>query len=173
MRAEKIVWWIFIVPFLLGSFLLFFHLLALGALAAAHPEFAAFLVGLVGFWLFANRLVFGYGALANMAYALLKGHEPDRETLLSRVRHRVNKPEEWSTAALLALWQGSLEPFKYAYYLGFFLVFAGAALFELNFFGGPLAAWAAKGLMFGAAIPTLLILSLELLANHYVSQTIS
>ncbi|NPA49553.1 MAG: hypothetical protein GXO20_06180 [Thermodesulfobacteria bacterium] len=170
MRFEKILWWLFIILFVIGSVLIFFHLLALGALAALYPEVAAFLIGFLGFWLFANRLIFGYGGLANSAAAYAKGHEPSKEELLARSRQTVSKLEDWTITSLLALWQAGLEPFKYAYYLAFFLVFLGAMLFELNFFEGPLAAWAAKGLMLGAAIPTLLVFALDLLANAYLKE---
>ncbi len=169
MRAEKILWWILGLLFLAGSILVFFHLLAFGVVVAAYPEFAAFFVGLLGFWLFANRLIFAYGGLANTGAALLKGKEFAKEELLAKAKQPVSKAEDLSIGALLALWQSTLEPFKYAYYLAFFLVFVCAMLFEMDLLGGGVSSIAAKGLMLGAAVPSLLVFGLDLLADHYVS----
>lgn len=166
MRAEKILWWILGLLFVVASVLVFLHLMVI---TAAYPEVAAFLVGLVGFWLFANRLIFGYGSLANTAAAFVKGQELAKEDLAAKIRHPVSKLEDFSVAALLTLWQNQLEPFKYAYYLAFFLVFVCAMLFEMDLLGGGLPGIVAKGLMMGAAIPSLLVFGLDLLASHYVA----
>ncbi len=172
MRAEKILWWILGLLFLAGSILIFFHLLALGVIIAAYPEFAAFFVGLLGFWLFANRLIFGYGSLANTAAAFLKGKDFTKEDILSKFKQPVSKVEDFTVGSLLALWQSSLEPFKYAYYLAFFLVFICAMLFEMDLLGGWLPGVAAKGMMLGAAVPSLLVFGLDLLADHYVTSSL-
>jgi len=63
MSKERLVWW---AVFLTAAFLialLTFGVVAMTAVLAASPELAAFLLGLAGFWLFANRLIFGYGSL--------------------------------------------------------------------------------------------------------------
>ncbi len=172
MRAEKILWWILVALFVIGSVLIFFHLLALGLVAIAYPEFASFLIGLFGFWIFANRLIFGYGGLANSAAAFLKGKQPLKKDILAKAKQPIEKLEELSIASLFALWQGVLEPFKYAYYFAFFLVFVCAMLFELDLLGGGIAAIAAKGLMLGAAVPTLLVFGLDLMAAHYVASAL-
>ena len=173
MKLEKAIWWILISLFVVGSILFFFHLWLLSAWAIAHPEYAAFIIGLLGFWLFANRLIFGYLGLTTFASSFLKGQELDKKELLLRARQKITKLEEWAVVSLLALWQEVLEPYKYAYYLAFFLVFVCTMLFELGFWGGEIASWVAKGLMFGAAIPTLLVFGLDLLTSHYVSEALS
>ena len=70
------------------------------------------------------------------------------------------------------MWLSSLEPFKYAYYFGFFLVFLIAALFELNIISSIVIGPIAEAVMLGAAIPTLIVWGLELLAGYYVGQVL-
>jgi hypothetical protein len=69
---ERVFWWSFFVLFL-GTLIV--GALFLPAAVSSSPEIAAFLLGLLGFWLFANRLIFGYAQIANAASSLKKGEE--------------------------------------------------------------------------------------------------
>lgn len=171
---QRVLWWIvfgiFIAVIVLGIFLF-------SLVIAAHPEAAAFVIGFLGFWLFANRLIFGYGGIANAAKAFLDGEIPDKSEIAQKIAKspeaaQLQKLEDLSVAALLSMWLSSLEPFKYAYYLGFFLVFLIAALFELNIISSIVIGPIAEAVMLGAAIPTLLVWGLELLAGYYVGQAL-
>ncbi len=171
---ERVLWWISLILFL-GVVLV--GLFFLSAVVAANPEAAAFLIGFLGFWLFANRLIFGYGGIANAAKALIEGEEVDRESVLKHVAKnpdaaKLQRIEKLSTAALLSLWYGALEPFKYAYYLGFFLVFLLAILFELNIISSVIFAPISEAVALGAAVPTVIVWGLELLAGYYLNQSI-
>ncbi len=171
---QRVLWWIvfgiFIAVIVLGIFLF-------SLVIAAHPEAAAFVIGFLGFWLFANRLIFGYGGIANAAKAFLDGEIPDKSEIAQKIAKspeaaQLQKLEDLSVAALLSMWLSSLEPFKYAYYLGFFLVFLIAALFELNIISSIVIGPVAEAVTLGAAIPTLLVWGLELLAGYYVGQAL-
>ncbi len=171
---QRVLWWIvfgiFIAVIVLGIFLF-------SLVIAAHPEAAAFVIGFLGFWLFANRLIFGYGGIANAAKAFLDGEIPDKSEIAQKITKspeaaQLQKLEDLSVAALLSMWLSSLEPFKYAYYLGFFLVFLIAALFELNIISSIVIGPIAEAVTLGAAIPTLLVWGLELLASYYVGQAL-
>ncbi len=171
---QRVLWWIvfgiFAAVIVLGIFLF-------SLVIAAHPEAAAFVIGFFGFWLFANRLIFGYGGIANTAKAFLDGEIPDKSEIAKKIAKspeaaQLQKLEDLSAAALLSMWLSSLEPFKYAYYFGFFLVFLIAALFELNIISSIVIGPIAEAVMLGAAIPTLLVWGLELLAGYYVGQVL-
>ncbi len=171
---QRVLWWIafgiFVAVIVLGIFLF-------SLIVASHPEATAFVIGFLGFWLFANRLIFGYGGIANTAKALLDGEIPNKEEIAQKVAKspeaaKLQKLEELSVAALLSMWLSSLEPFKYAYYLGFFLTFLISILFELNIISSLVFGPVAEAVTFGAAIPTLLVWGLELLASYYVGQAL-
>lgn len=172
---QRFLWWIafgiFIAVIVLGIFLF-------SLVIAAHPEAAAFVIGFLGSWLFANRLIFGYGGIANSAKAFLDGEVPDKSEIAQKVAKsqeavQLQKLEDLSVAALLSMWLSSLEPFKYAYYIGFFLVFLISILFKLNILSSLVVGPVAEAVTLGAAIPTLLVWGLELLASYYVGQALA
>jgi len=173
MNKERILWWfVFVVlaGMLILSFLGFF---SLATIIAVNPEAAAFFIGFAGFWLFANRLIFGYGLLANTAKAFLDGRELNKEKIAQKANQPIEKLEEMGIVSLLVMWKNHLEPFKYAYYLGFFLVFTISLLFELNIIASITFAPIAKGLMFGSTIPTVIVWGLELTANCYLTESLN
>ncbi len=174
MGVQRILWWISLILFVglvvVGTFFL-------TATIASYPEAAAFVVGFLGFWLFANRLIFNYGEIANSAKSLIEGEKLDKENLLNRVAKNSNaaklqKLEELSTAALLSMWYSALEPFKYVYYLGYFLVLLMAILFDLNIISSLVFAPISEALALGASIPTLIVWGLQLLSGYYLSEAI-
>jgi len=171
---ERIVWWIALILFgIIVALGLFF----LAAAVASNPETAAFVLGLLGFWLFANRLIFGFAQIANLSSSFLQGEEVSKEEVAKKVVKREEEVElkglkELSVAALLATWRSALEPFKYAYYLGFFLVFLLAVLFELNIISSLLFGPVVEAITLGAAIPTVLVWGLELLADYYLAKAL-
>jgi hypothetical protein len=167
---ERVIWWIAFAVFtaivLMGFFLL-------ATAVSAKPETAAFVLGLLGFWLFANRLIFGFGQIANLASSIAQGEEVDSKEVAKKVAKRPEEAklrglEELNAVTLLSMWRGALEPFKYAYYLGFFLVFLLAVLFELNIVSSAVIGPIVIALTLGAAIPTVLVWGLEMLADRYL-----
>ncbi|WP_457568347.1 hypothetical protein [Desulfurobacterium sp.] len=172
MKKEKIVWWLLLILFAITVVAAAFGIAALVAIAASNPETAAFLIGLIGFWLFANRLIFGYAGVANTASMFLKGEEISKEKLIAKVKEPVEKIKEMSIASLLVLWYNSLEPFKYAYYLAFFLVLTFSIILGMNIIVAAPVALVVKALTYGAAIPTLIVWGLELLSGYYIAEVI-
>ena len=173
MSKEKFLWWS-VFTILAGAIALsFLGLFSLTTIIAVNPEATAFFIGFAGFWLFANRLIFGYGLLANIAKAFLDGRELNKEKIAQKANHPIEKLEEIGIVSLLVMWKNYLEPFKYAYYLGFFLVFTIALLFELNIIASITVAPIAKGLMLGSAIPTVIVWGLELIANSYLTESLN
>ena len=167
---ERVIWWIAFAVFTAIILLGFF---VLATVVSAKPETAAFVLGLLGFWLFANRLLFGFGQIANLASAIAEGEEVDSKEVAKKVAKRPEEAklrglEELNAVTLLSMWRGALEPFKYAYYLGFFLVFLLAVLFELNIVSSAVIGPIVIALTLGAAIPTVLVWGLEMLADRYL-----
>jgi hypothetical protein len=167
---ERVIWWIAFAVFTAIILLGFF---VLATVVSANPETAAFVLGLLGFWLFANRLLFGFGQIANLASAIAEGEEVDSKEVAKKVAKRPEEAklrglEELNAVTLLSMWRGALEPFKYAYYLGFFLVFLLAVLFELNIVSSAVIGPIVIALTLGAAIPTVLVWGLEMLADRYL-----
>jgi len=171
---ERVFWWI---AFALFTAIVLLGFFVMATLVASAPETAAFALGFLGFWLFANRLLFGFGQIANIASALLQGEEVNPKEVAQKVAKnpleaKLRGLEELSVATLLAMWRGALEPFKYAYYLGFFLVFLITILFELNILSSIVFGPIVEAITLGAAIPTVLVWGLELLSNYYLSRAL-
>ena len=169
---ERKVWWIVLFLLLIGILLGYF---LLAATVAQHPEAAAFTLGLFGFWLFANRLIFGFGQIANIASNFVRGEEVNKTALARKIakseeESKIRGFEELSAAALLSMWKQILEPFKYTYYLGFFLILVVALIFKLHLASSIIFGPIAEALTLGAAIPTVLVWGLELLADHYLAE---
>ncbi len=171
---ERILWWItlglFILIIVLGTFFL-------TALVATNPETVAFLLGFLGFWLFANRLIFSFSQIANAASSVASGEDVEKEEIAKKLVKREGEVKlrnltELSIAALLSMWRGSLEPFKYSYYLAFFLLFLFSVLFELNIISSLVFGPIVEALTLGAAIPTVLVWGLELLSDYYLTKAI-
>lgn len=172
---KKILWWItlilFILIILLGTFFL-------STLVAANPEAVAFLLGFLGFWLFANRLIFAFSQIANAANSVASGEVVEKEEIAKNLVKREEEVKlrnltELSVAALLSMWRGALEPFKYAYYLAFFLLLLFSILFELNVISSLVFGPIVEALTLGAAIPTVLVWGLELLADYYLTKALT
>ena len=174
MSKERIVWWIFFAAFVLFIILMVTGLFALTPFIAANPEIGAFLIGFVIFWLFANRLIFGYGAIADVANVLCKEEEAkiDKQEIAKKTGKPLEELERLSEVSIIMLWKGYLEPFRYALYLGFALVFSFALLFGLNIITSLTVAPIAEGFMLGAAIPVLIAWIMELIADYYVAALI-
>ena len=171
---ERIIWWIALIFFAVAVAL---GLFVLAAAVASNPETAAFVLGFLGFWLFANRLIFGFGQIANLASAFVEGEEVNKEEVAEKVAKspeeaKLRGLEELGVATLLAMWRSSLEPFKYAYYFGFFLLFLFAVMFELNIISSIVFGPIVEALTLGAAIPTVLVWGLELLSGYYLSKAL-
>ncbi|WP_456456199.1 hypothetical protein [Thermovibrio sp.] len=171
---ERILWWItlalFILVVVLGTFFL-------AALVATNPEATAFLLGFLGFWLFANRLIFAFSQIANAASSVASGELVEKEEIAKKLVKREEEVKlrnltELSVAALLSMWRGALEPFKYAYYLAFFLLLLFSVLFELNVISSLVFGPIVEALTLGAAVPTVLVWGLELLADYYLAKAV-
>jgi hypothetical protein len=174
MNKERLVWWLFFAAFVLFIVLMVTGIFALTPFIAANPEVGAFLIGFIIFWLFANRLIFGYGAIADVSNALYKEEEAklDKEEIAKKTGKPIEELEHLSEVSIIMLWKGYLEPFKYALFLGFALVFSFALLFGLNIVTSLTVAPIAEGFMLGAAIPGLIVWIMELIADYYVAALI-
>ncbi|GEM_PF-842207 len=171
---QRFVWW---VVFLLFTAFVLLSIFVLTTTVAANPEAVAFVISLMGFWLFANRLIFGFGGIANAASAFVKGDALDKDRIVSKVAvnaqmGKLQKLYELEVVALLGMWKSALEPFRYTYYFAFFLIFLMATFFELNVLSSLVFGPIVKAVMLGAAVPTVIVWGLELLSDYYLSRAL-
>ncbi len=154
-RALAWIW------FLLLAALLFFG--ASFIAAKATPEELAFFLGLFGFFLLANPLIFGYAALLNFLGDVARGHAK-AETAYKALGTPQELQDEKAVLTLAVLWFNQLAPYRYAYY-GFFLLLLLIALAPQ--LAGPAFGWGGVliGLMWGAAVPTVVVFGLEIAAG--------
>ncbi len=145
--------------FLLLALLLFFGAVLF---ASATPEELAFALGLFGFLLLANPLIFGYAGLLGFLAEVQAGTAKP-ETVAEATRTPVEILERLGGLALAAFWIRELAPYRYAYY-GFFLLLLLIALAPQLVGGGFAWAGALAGVLWGAAVPTVLVFGLELTA---------
>jgi len=143
--------------FLLLALLLFF---GAALFASATPEELAFALGLFGFLLLANPLIFGYAELLDFLAEVQAGTARP-ETVAAATRTPVEILEKLGGIALAIFWIRELAPYRYAYY-GFFLLLLLIAIAPQLV--GSTFAWtgALAGVLWGAAIPTVLVFGLEL-----------
>ncbi|NPA15174.1 MAG: hypothetical protein GXO44_01340 [Deferribacteres bacterium] len=171
---QRFIWW---VVFLLFTAFVLLSIFVLTTTVAANPEAVAFVISLMGFWLFANRLIFGFGGIANAASAFVRGEVVDKDRIVGKIAAdshmgRLQKLYELEVVALLGMWRSGLEAFKYTYYFAFFIVLLIATLFELNVISSLVFGPVVKAFMFGAAVPTLIVWGLELLSNYYLAKAL-
>ena len=152
-RALAWIW------FLLLALLLFF---GAAVFVSATPEELAFALGVFGFFLLANPLIFGYAGLLNFI-AEVRGGGGRAETVAEATRIPVDQLAELEGLALALLWVRELAPYRYTYY-GLFLLLLLIALAP-QLAGGAFA-WAGTltGVLWGAAVPTVIVFGLELAA---------
>ena len=134
------------------------------------PQELAFVLGLSVFMLLASRLIWGYGALAAFAQAALAGEQPDRSRAENEAR--VPEPERLGLAALASFWLAALEPYRYAFYAAYAVLFVITLATKLTL---PLPnAWAwitgsllLEGVFWGASAAVLTVWALAQLATVF------
>jgi len=152
-KALAWLWFLLLALFLFFGAMLF---------ASATPEELAFALGLFGFLLLANPLIFGYAGLLGFL-AQVEAGTAKPEVVAEATRTPLELLEKLSGLALAAFWVRELAPYRYAYY-GFFLLLLLIALAPQ--LAGGIFGWAGAltGVLWGAAVPTVLVFGLELLA---------
>ena len=92
MNWERVAWWIFWLTFALVLVIAFYGV-SLAILTATSVEFA-YLLGLVSFLLLGNRLLFGYGWIANLldhVISIKKVTYAQKNALKERLEKRYQK----------------------------------------------------------------------------------
>ena len=170
MNKERIVWWgIFIISLII----LYLSIFYMSLYVTSNPETFAFVFGGLGFWLFANRLIFGYGSIVDSINKFIEDKEIDKKKLAEKSHHHLLNLDDYSIPALFILWKGSIEPYRYTYYFAFFFTLALDLLFETHVLTMSYVAIDIKAFMLGASIPTLLVWGLDLLSNHYINKMLA
>ncbi len=175
MNYEKLAWWIFWLAFGLVIFLLFYGLTL--AIFSSTPIELTYLLGVVSFGLFANKLLFGYGWMANILDNVISNEEV-KEDILNSAKDRLNKhniqPKEsidyLSFSALITLILKDLDYYKYAYYGIFMLLALLTLLTKFNLLGNLIVGKYIEGLFWGAATTTFFVWGLEQLARVSFSE---
>ncbi len=142
--------------FLLLALFLFF---GAALFTGATPEELAFALGLFGFLLLANPLLFGYTGLLSFLTEVQAGTARP-EQVAEATRAPLALLENLAGVALAAFWMRELAPYRYAYY-GLFLLLLLVALAP-QLAGGFLFAGVLTGVLWGASVPTVLVFGLEL-----------
>ncbi len=165
-KWRKIIGWVLIAIFFVYLFMLYVNVYMA---ALSSPLVATFLLSFIGFYLFANRLVFGYWGVISAASLYDREGDVDREKVAKATSYPLRTLQDLTAVSLLLLWIASLEPFKYALYLVFFVLFLFTALVKTNiianFAFGPFLSAA----FWGAFIPTFMVFILEMWAKQKVS----
>ncbi len=161
MNKERIIWWLFFIPFALAMVLAIMGVISLATIISFSPEASAFLLGFIGFWLFANRLIFGYGGIADAIYQFKKGVPEEniinKKELAKKTNRALEELQKMSFISLILLWKSWLEPFRYAFYLAFFLILITVEIFNV---GGDIG----KAFLLGSSFSVILAWGMEMLA---------
>ncbi len=171
MNAQKWIWWIvFLTTVIATGFIL--TGMVVWALLPKIPEEVVFVLGLVMFYLFAHRLIFGYGAMMDFATLSEAQQGEARERATERSGLWWEMVREWTLAAILWEWAARLDPYKYAYYMMYFFTVLLYVITELNLLG--FFAWRPlfEALFWGASIPTLFVLAYDTVARWYLRRLV-
>ncbi len=170
MKYERIAWWIFWFSF---AFLLAlaFYGLTIAFLTATSVEFS-YLLGLVTFLLLANRLLFGYGWIANLldtVISLKSIEEAHKQKIKERLEKKNFEPEEQlrdlSFKALIMLFFKDLDYYRYAYYGLFLLLAVLTVLTKFHLLGELVIGKYIEGVFWGSATVTFFVWGLEQLSK--------
>ena len=137
------------------------------------PEDWAFLLGLLIFWLLANKLLFGYGLYISLTEGFLADAELDEAGL----RNRIRQPEEWlrplALASLLVAWLNELDKYRYTYYAAYLIIALLAMLTKFNLLGYNLIGNYLEGAFWGATIVSFFVFALDLIAHTYPGEILA
>ena len=163
-NVERLVWSLVFIVLL--AFLTV-QLLGLALSWPLLPEDWAFLLGLLIFWLLANKLLFGYGLYISLTEGFLADAELDEAGL----RNRIRQPEEWlrplALASLLVAWLNELDKYRYTYYATYLVVALLAILTKFDLLGYDLIGNYLEGAFWGATVVTFFVFALDLIAHTY------
>ncbi len=170
MNYEKIAWWIFWLSFGFVLVLLFYGI-SITFLTATSVELA-YILGVLSFLLLGNRLLFGYGWIANLLDGVISSKEIqsyDREKLKDRLEKKNFEPEErlreLSFTALVMLALKDLDYYRYAYYGVFLLLAVLTLLAKFNMLGNFVIGRYIEGVFWGASTVTFFVWGLEQLSK--------
>ena len=169
-NLERVVWslvFIFLLVFL------FVQLLGLALSWPLFPEDWAFILGLLLFWLLANKLLFGYGLYISLADRFLADAELDE----ARLRARISQPLEWlrplALASLLVAWLNELDKYRYTYYAAYLVVALLAILSKFDMLGYNIIGNYLEGAFWGATVVSLFVFALDLVAHTYPGEILA
>jgi len=170
MRIQSLFQWGLIA--LLGALLLFAFtgILVTALVAFLSPEGLAFLLGFIGAWVFANRLLFGYGSFLIAAEGYLSKDLVEVEKLKEKTGEPKERLEGLSPVSLFALWLQHLEYFRYAYYGLFTLLLILMLLSKFNLLGAVALGNYLEGAFWGAAVITLFVFAFEITAGYLMER---
>ncbi|WP_029521592.1 hypothetical protein [Persephonella sp. IF05-L8] len=168
MNYEKIAWFIFWLTFGFLILMLFYGFSVL-VLTATSVEFA-YLLGLVSFLILGNRLLFGYGWIANLLDNVISFKQITseyRQKLEEKLQDK--QPEEmireFSFKALLILAFKDLDYYRYAYYGIFLLLVLITLMAKFNLLGEMVIGKYIEGVFWGSATAVFFVWGLEQLAK--------
>ena len=170
MSWERIAWWVFWFSFGFIIAMLFFGF-SVAFLTATSVEIA-YLLGLFSFLLLGNRLLFGYGWLANLLDAVISIDnvlDEYKERLEQRLSQKNIQPVEsikdLTFKSLIILALKDLDYYRYSYYGLFLLLTIFTLLAKFNLLGDIIVGKYIEGVFWGAATATFFVWLLEQLSK--------
>jgi len=169
MNFERLAWWLFWFSFGLVILILFYGLTIL-FITSTSVELA-FILGLISSLLMANKLLFGYGSVANLLDNVISLNEI-KEEHKDKIKENVNKRfipleqiEKFSFATLISLALKDLDYYRYAYYSVYMLLVVITILAKFNLLGEFVLGKYVEGVFWGATTTTFFVWGLEQLAK--------
>ncbi len=159
LSAERVVQ--FLVGVALGVLL---WVIAVGLLTWTWlPSEVAFLLGLGGFYLLGNRLVFGYGALARFLDEVAGGRDTaqSREQALERSGVKGLEPEALGAIGISLVWLERLEHYRYPFFGLFMLLLILTLLAKFSPLGLVALGNYLEGAFWGAAVVCFFVMVLD------------
>ena len=174
MNFERVAWWVFWITFAVLIAVMFYGFTLI--IFKATPSEIAFILGLVSFFLLANRLLFGYGWIANILDSILgmEDLEQKRPVIEKKVQEKKITSEEeikkLSVSALILLLLKDLSYYQYAFYGVYLLLVIFTLAFNFNLFGDLLIGRYIKGIFWGASVVVFFVWGLSQLSHILYSE---
>jgi len=170
MKYERLMWLFLWISFLIILFLIMFGVAI--AIFSSTPVELTFLLGLVAFGLFANKLLFGYGWIASILDKVISKKEIEKEHM-ENLRERLQDgniqsreiTDYLSFSTLIMLLFKDLDYYRYTYYGIFMVIALLTVLTKFNLLGDIIVGKYLEGLFWGAATITFFVWGFEQLAK--------
>jgi hypothetical protein len=139
------------------------------------PEEVAYILGFAMFYLFASRLLFGYGYLSVYLDKVAKAEATDVDKQHAYMRsgaHKHGLIEQLTYYGIATIWLDRYEPYRYAYMAVYLLLAILMIVLNLSLVSGLTTGSILEGVFWGATTVSLFVLAADMLVRWQYARAV-